>query len=47
MLDNFEWQKGYSMRLGLVHVDFATQKRTIKESGYWYKRVIKTNGEIL
>ena len=31
-------------RFGIVHVDFDTQKRTIKDSGYWYKETIRTNG---
>jgi beta-glucosidase len=46
-LDNFEWAFGYSKRFGLVHVDLETQKRTIKDSAYWYKDVIKTNGYAL
>lgn len=46
-LDNYEWTDGYRYRFGLVHVDYPTQKRTVKESGYWYKEVIETNGEKL
>ena len=44
LMDNFEWAFGYRMRFGLVYVDFATQKRTIKESGRWYTNVIRNNG---
>jgi beta-glucosidase len=47
MLDNYEWARGYAKRFGLVHVDFKTYKRTIKDSGYHFRDIIKTNGELL
>lgn len=47
LMDNFEWAKGYSERFGLVFVDYQTQKRIIKDSAYWYKEVIHTNGDLL
>jgi beta-glucosidase len=43
-MDNFEWRAGYSKRFGLVYIDYGTQKRIIKKSGYWYKEVIERNG---
>ena len=43
ILDNFEWAEGYDKRFGLVHVDYQTQKRTRKDSSYWYADVIKRN----
>lgn len=41
LMDNFEWAEGYSARFGLVHVDFETQKRTIKDSGKWFADFLK------
>lgn len=46
-LDNFEWEKGFSERFGIIHVDFATQKRIAKDSAFWYQRVIESNGKTL
>ena len=46
-MDNFEWALGYSERFGLVYVDYVTQERILKDSAYWYKDVIKSNGEII
>jgi len=43
LLDNFEWADGYATRFGLVHVDFATQKRTPKLSARFYSEVIARN----
>jgi beta-glucosidase len=40
LIDNFEWQAGFSKRFGLVYVDFATQRRIIKDSGYWVREMI-------
>ena len=40
LLDNFEWSFGYAKRFGLVYVDFVTQKRTIKNSGREYAKII-------
>ncbi|AWA30374.1 beta-glucosidase [Flavobacterium magnum] len=41
LTDNFEWAEGYHPRFGLIHVDFETQRRTIKQSGYWYRDFLR------
>jgi beta-glucosidase len=43
LFDNFEWTDGYSTRFGLIHVDYATQKRTPKLSAAYYSDVIRRN----
>jgi beta-glucosidase len=40
LMDNFEWSRGYDKRFGIVHVDYATQRRTLKRSGAWYRDLI-------
>ena len=42
--DNFEWLEGESARFGLVHVDYETQKRIVKDSGEFYAGIIKAHG---
>ncbi|MGC8781881.1 MAG: glycoside hydrolase family 1 protein, partial [Anaerolineae bacterium] len=44
VMDNFEWAEGYKHRFGLIYVDYATQKRILKDSAYWYRDVIASNG---
>ncbi|MFD3752795.1 GH1 family beta-glucosidase [Streptomyces cyaneofuscatus] len=45
LLDNFEWAYGYDKRFGLVHVDYATQRRTVKSSGRRYAELIREHAE--
>ncbi len=40
LLDNFEWNSGYLKRFGLIHVDYATQRRTLKDSALWYRAFV-------
>ena len=47
LLDNYEWSHGYTKRFGIVHVNYATQERTIKDSGRYYSRIIDSNGAAL
>jgi beta-glucosidase len=47
LLDNFEWQSGYSKRFGIVRVDFDSQRRTPKASSQFYSDVIRSNGAVL
>jgi beta-glucosidase len=44
LLDNYEWSHGYTKRFGIVHVNYETQQRTIKNSGRYYSRIIAANG---
>ncbi|MDR0374927.1 MAG: beta-glucosidase [Treponema sp.] len=44
-LDNFEWAWGYSKRFGILHVDYKTQKRTLKDSAYFFRDVMAGFGE--
>jgi beta-glucosidase len=47
LLDNFEWSQGFSKRFGIVHVDYASQQRTLKRSGLFYRDVVRSNGAAL
>jgi beta-glucosidase len=47
LLDNLEWSLGYSKRFGIVHVDYATQRRTFKASANFYRSVIASHGASL
>ena len=47
LLDNVEWAEGTTKRFGLIHVDFATQERTLKASAHFYRDVIRTRGAAL
>ncbi len=41
LMDNFEWSSGYAKRFGIVHVDYATQQRTLKDSALWYREFLR------
>ncbi len=44
--DNFEWAEGYKPRFGLVSIDYATQERIVKDSGYWYSSFIRESNRL-
>ncbi len=46
LMDNFEWAEGYRMRFGLIHIDYATQKRTMKNSGHWYSQLAENHSNL-
>ena len=45
LMDNFEWGYGYDKRFGIVHVDYETQRRTVKQSGRWFREHIRSTRE--
>ncbi len=47
VMDNFEWAEGYDPRFGLIYVDYATQRRIVKDSAWAYKHIIESNGSDL
>lgn len=47
LMDNYEWTNGYTERFGIIHVDYESQKRMLKDSAWWYQNVISCNGENL
>jgi beta-glucosidase len=46
LLDNFEWNSGYAKRFGLIHVDYASQVRTAKDSAHWYRDTIGAHAQL-
>ncbi len=47
LLDNLEWSLGFAKRFGMIHVDYSTQKRTLKGTARLYRRIIHSNGAAL
>ena len=47
LMDNFEWQYGYTKRFGLIYIDYKTLERTPKSSSYIYRDIIESNGDVL
>jgi len=47
LMDNFEWSFGYKRRFGMIYINYETQERILKDSAYWYREVIRQNGDNL
>ena len=47
LMDNLEWDLGYSQRFGLIYIDYATQQRIPKDSAQWFGSVVRSNGDCL
>ncbi len=47
LMDNFEWTFGFNKRFGIIYVDYNTQQRILKDSAYWYRDIIASNGDAL
>jgi beta-glucosidase len=47
LTDNFEWNRGFSQRFGLIYIDYPTQRRILKDSARWYAAVAASNGASL
>lgn len=47
LMDNFEWQEGFTARVGLTYTDYQTLERIKKDSYFWYQDTIKSNGDLL
>ncbi len=43
LMDNYEWALGFSVRFGVIYIDYPTQQRIIKDSGRWYQTLVKAN----
>jgi beta-glucosidase len=41
LTDNFEWAEGFSKRFGLVYIDYPTQRRIVKSSGFWFRQFLQ------
>jgi len=44
--DNFEWAEGYSKRFGLVYVDYPSQRRIVKSSGFWFQHFLQNHQQL-